>query len=163
MSDAREEAELRYPYPADGPFSQVKSELNAARQSAFLSGVEWQAVQPVSSNGLNAAQEIERLSANWMGFVRIADELHDRVFRIRAAFAGQNVGLASKIADEDTPYEREPETRTARPAAPITDAQVEAATRAIDALDWSQQECGVTPDSGEIARAALEAAREVQE
>lgn len=47
MTDARDEAERRYPYPADAPFSAVRSDLNAARQSAFIAGAEWAREQPV--------------------------------------------------------------------------------------------------------------------
>jgi hypothetical protein len=51
MTDARDEAKRRYPYLADGPFSAVLSDLNAARQSAFIAGAQWQAEQPVGNSG----------------------------------------------------------------------------------------------------------------
>lgn len=60
MSEAQKEAERRYPYPSDGPFSQVKSELNAARQSAFLSGVKWQSEQQATDAQVEAAAKALR-------------------------------------------------------------------------------------------------------
>lgn len=63
MSNAREEAERRYPYPAPGPFSAVRSDLNAARQAAFLSGAEWQASQcgkcDTNTDASNKSQPVE--------------------------------------------------------------------------------------------------------
>lgn len=51
MTDASYEAKRRYPHLADGPFSAVRSDLNAARQSAFIAGAQWQAEQPVGNSG----------------------------------------------------------------------------------------------------------------